>query len=109
MIVIITHILKSAYYREFSIYRKHTFTGKCTHFDSFLPWKHRTACLRSLLSRVYKICSPSNLKQELNFIKRIALWNGTPKQVVFALTKRFRQYHDTNTDTDETTDTIKLH
>ena len=36
---------------RFSIYRKHTFTGQYTHFDSFVPWKHRTACLRSLLSR----------------------------------------------------------
>ena len=23
---------------KFSIYRKHTFTGQCTHFDSFVPW-----------------------------------------------------------------------
>ena len=89
---------------KFSIYRKNTFTGQYTYFDSFEPWKHRTAWLRSLLSRVYKICSPSNLKQELNFIKRIASWNGFPKQVVSALIKRFRQHHDTNNDTDETTD-----
>ena len=88
----------------FSIYRKHTFTGQYTHFDSFVPWKHRTAWLRSLLSRVYKICSPSNLKQELNFIKRIASWNGFPKQVISALIKRYRQHRDTNNDTDETTD-----
>ena len=89
---------------KFSIYRKHTFTGQYAHFDSFVPWKHRTAWLRSLLSRVYKICSPSNLKQELNFIKRIASWNGFPKQVVSALIKRFKRHHETNNDADETTD-----
>ena len=61
---------------KFAIYRKHTFTGQYTHFDSFVPWKHRTAWLRSLLSRVYKTCSPSKLRQELNFISRIASWNG---------------------------------
>ena len=89
---------------RFSIYRKHTFTGQYTHFDSFVPWKHRTAWLRSLLSRAYKICSPSNLQRELNFIRRIASWNDFPKQVVSSLIKRFRQHHDTNNDTNETND-----
>ena len=59
---------------------------------------------KSLLSRAYKICSPSNLKRELNFIRRIASWNDFPKQVVSSLIKRFRQHHDTNNDTNEMND-----
>ena len=49
--------------------RKRTFTGQYTHFDSFVPWKHRIAWIRSLLSRIHKICSPTKLSQELQFVK----------------------------------------
>ena len=62
---------------KFSIYRKHKFTGQYTHFDSYLPWKHRIAWIRihSLLCRIANICSPSKLTQEMQFIKKIASWN----------------------------------
>ena len=74
---------------KFSLYRKHTFTGQYTHFDSFVPWKHRIAWIRSLLSRIHKICSPTKLSQELQFLKKITCWNGYPKQVVSTLIQRF--------------------
>ena len=75
---------------KFSLYRKRTFTGQYTHFDSFVPWKHRIAWIRSLLSRIHKICSPTKLSQGLQFLKKIASWNGYPKHVVSLLIKRFK-------------------
>ena len=76
---------------KFSIYRKHTFTGQYTHFDSFVPWKHRIAWICSLLCRITTICSPSKLNHELQFVKKIASWNGFPKHIVSSLIKRFNR------------------
>ena len=92
---------------KFSIYRKHTFTGQYTHFDSFVPWKHRIAWIRSLLCRITTICSPSKLTHELPFIKKIASWNGFPKHIVSSLIKRFnkRTTNDIDNNTTEMNDT----
>ena len=87
---------------EFSIHRKPTFSGQYTHFESFVPWKHRTAWLRSLFSRVYRICSPSKRKQELQFIKRIASWNGFPEQVASSIMTQFNKPTKNHTDNDST-------
>ena len=87
---------------EFSIHRKPTFSGQYTHSESFVPWKHRTAWVRSLLSRMYRICSPSKPNQELQFIKRIASWNGFPKQVVSSIMTKFNKPTKDHTDNDST-------
>ena len=92
---------------KFSIYRKHTFTGQYTHFDSFVPWKHRIAWIRSLLGRINKISSPTKLAQELQFLKKIASWNGYPERVVFSLIKRFNQ-NTTNDQDNNTTESNEL-
>ena len=90
---------------KFSLYRKRTFTGQYTHFDSFVPWKHRIAWIRSLLSRIHKICSPTKLSQELQILKKIASWNGYPKHVVPLLLKRFKQHQSTNNEDNNETET----
>ena len=94
---------------KFSIYRKRTFTGQYTHFDSYLPWKHRIACIRSLLCGITNICSPSKLSQEMQFIKKIASSNVFPKHVISSLKKRFtnqkEQIKDKDNNTTETNDT----
>ena len=92
---------------KFSIYRKHSFTGQYTHFVSFVPWKDRFAWIRSLLCRITTICSPSKLTYELQFIKKIAPWNGFPKHIVSSLIKRFNQKatNDINNNTTEMNDT----
>ena len=81
---------------QLPIYRKHTFTEQYAHFDSFVQWKHRIALIRFLLSRIYKIYSPTELPQELQFLKKIASWNGCPKQVVSTLIKRFKHQSKSN-------------
>ena len=75
------------------------------HFDSFVPWKHRIAWIRSLLSRIHKICSPTKLSQELQFLKKIASWNGYPKHVVSLLIKRFKQHQSTSNEDNNETET----
>ena len=73
-----------------------------TLIDSFIPWKHRIAWIRSLLSRIQKICSPTKLLQELQFLKKIASWNGYPKQVVSSLKKRSKHQSTSNENNNET-------
>ena len=90
---------------KFSLYRKHTFTGQYTHFDSFVPWKHRIGWIRSLLSRIHKICSPTKLSKELQFLKKIASWNGYPKHFVSLLIKRFKQPQSTSNENNNETET----
>ena len=40
-----------------SIYRKPTFSGIYTHFDSFLPSSNKTGLLHTLLDRCFWICA----------------------------------------------------
>ena len=65
-----------------SIFRKNTNTGLYTHFTSYVPWIHRTAWIKSLTSCASRICSPNKLSSEINFIKKLASWNGFPISVV---------------------------
>ena len=65
-----------------SIYRKDTNTGLYVSYTSFVPWTHRTAWIRSLLTSALKICSSNKLSQELKLIKRFASWNDFPKYIV---------------------------
>ena len=40
-----------------SPYRKPTFSGICTHFDSFLPSTYKIRMIHVLLSGCFRICS----------------------------------------------------
>ena len=40
-----------------SAYRKPTFSGICTHFDSFLPSNYDIGVIHTLLCRCFQICS----------------------------------------------------
>ena len=42
---------------DITIYRKPTHTGQYTHLSSFTPWSRKTAWIRALVNRAYKICS----------------------------------------------------
>ena len=59
-----------------SIFRKNTFTGQYVNINSFTTWKWKTAWLRSLIDRAFKICTKGHLHLELTKIKRFASWNG---------------------------------
>ena len=60
-----------------SIYRKKTFTGLYTKWDSFTPRKYKINLVRTLAYRCIRICSSPRLLQfALDDLKRILLLNG---------------------------------
>ena len=65
-----------------SIYRKPTFTGLYTPWDSFSATRYKTNTVRALVNRAVRICSPSLLDDELENIRRIFLRNGYPGSVL---------------------------
>ena len=65
-----------------SVYRKPTFTGQYTRWDSFAPTNQKIALIRSLTTRAMKICSPSTLNAEVSKLKEIFGDNGYPSYVV---------------------------
>ena len=71
------------------IYRKDTFTGQYTNFDSFVPWRHKISWVRALIDRVHRICTPNKIKTELLLIGQFLSWNGFPKRIAKSLIKRF--------------------
>ena len=71
------------------IYRKDTFTGHFTHFDSFVPWSWKISWMRSLITRMHFICDKKHVKEELTRIRTFASWNGFPVRVRNSLTSKF--------------------
>ena len=62
-----------------SVYRKPTFSGVYTHFDSFLPEVYKVGMICTLAYRCIKICSDwAKFHEELNFLKEVFLKNGYP-------------------------------
>ena len=66
-----------------SIYRKKTFTGLYTKWDSFTPSKYKVNLIRTLTFHCFRICSsPSLLRSCLNELRKLLLQNGYPASVV---------------------------
>ena len=65
-----------------AVYRKPTFTGQYLRWESFTPIKRKASLLSTLVHRALKICSKSQLKEEINRIKEILLDNGYPEDFV---------------------------
>ena len=62
-----------------SVYRKKTFTGLYTKWDSFTPRKYKINLIRSLTYRYFRICSsPELLQSDLNDLRKLLLQNGYP-------------------------------
>ena len=56
-----------------SVYRKPTFSGVQTHFDSFLPDTYKTGMIYTLPNRFYWICSSwSMLHQQFILLRDIS-------------------------------------
>ena len=56
------------------IYRKDTFSGQYTNFESFVPWRHKISWVRALIDRVHRICTPNKIKTELKLIRKFLSW-----------------------------------
>ena len=65
-----------------SIYRKLTFTGLYTRWDSFAPTGQKISLIKSLASRALRICSVSTLPEELRRLSTIFVKNGYPSNLV---------------------------
>ena len=62
-----------------SVYRKSTFTGLTSKFQSATPMKYKMNLIMTLVTRAYKICSSYvNLHGELEFLRLILRKNGYP-------------------------------
>ena len=62
-----------------TVYRKPTFSGVYTHFESFLPTIYKFGMVYTLAYRCFKICSDwSKFNEELSFLKQVFLKNGYP-------------------------------
>ena len=54
-----------------TVYRKPTFSGVYTHFESFLPTIHKFGMIYTLVYHCFKICSDwTKFHEELNFLKK---------------------------------------
>ena len=60
-----------------SIYRKDTNTGLYVNYTTFVPWTHRTAWIRSLVTHALK-SNNNKLSQESKLIKKLISWNHFP-------------------------------
>lgn len=66
-----------------SIYRKKTFTGLYTKWDSFTPRKYKINLIRTLTYRCFRICStPSLLQSALKDLRNLLLQNGFPLGII---------------------------
>ena len=66
-----------------SIYRKKTFTGLYTKWDSFTPRKYKINLIRSLTYRYYRLCSSGSLLQSaLHDLRKLLLQNGYPQGII---------------------------
>ena len=63
-------------------YRKPTFTGLYTRWDSFCSPGRKIALIRSLASRAKRICSPEYLSAEVVMLKSILQKNGYPVPIL---------------------------
>ena len=62
-----------------TVYRKPTFSGVYTHFESFLPTIYKFGMVYTLAYRCFKICSDwTKFHEELRFLKQVFLENGYP-------------------------------
>ena len=65
-----------------SVYRKPTFSGLYTRWDSFCSKAHKIGLVKSLLSRSRRICSKSTIDAELSTLQELFVCNGYPLSLV---------------------------
>ena len=65
-----------------SVFRKPTWTGQYTHFQSFVPLRQKRNLVRTLTHRAKRICSTDTLESELAYIADVLKENGYPDRFV---------------------------
>ena len=73
-----------------TIYRKPTFSGAYSNFESFLPSVYKFGIVYTLVYRCFCICSNwTQLHNELIFLKGIFRKNGYPENFIDKCFKKF--------------------
>jgi hypothetical protein len=73
-----------------SVYRKPTFSGVYTHFDSYLPTVYKDSLVSTLLYRAYRICTNwEQIHVEITRIKQLMCRNVYPEQYIDKLVSAF--------------------
>ena len=73
-----------------NVYRKPTFSGVYTHFESFLSATYKFDVVYTLAYRCFRICSDwTKFNQELRFLKGVFLKNGYPSRFIDSCFKKF--------------------
>ena len=72
-----------------TVYRKPTFSGVYTHFESFLPTIYKFGMVYTLAYRCFKICSDwTKFHEELSFLKQVFLKPGILSHLVITVLKQ---------------------
>ena len=73
-----------------TFYRKKTFSGVYTNFNSFIPETYKTGLIESLLFRCFNLCSDFvKFHHEINILKGILYKNSYPRDFVYKRIKNF--------------------
>ena len=72
------HVIRATEDFSTTIYRKPTFSGLYTRWDSYCAPSQKFALIRSLALRAKRICSPEHLAGEIDNLKTIFTRNGYP-------------------------------
>ncbi|CAF4942844.1 unnamed protein product, partial [Rotaria socialis] len=90
---------------ETTIYRKPTFTGLITNWNSYVPIEYKKSSITSMTDRALRICSTYQLlSTEFNEIRKIAKLNDYPTSMVDTLIGiKFSKYRNKQQSNEPTT------
>ena len=87
------HVKRTDIGSDTSVYLKPIFTGQYLSWESFSPLKCKIGLIARLVHQVLIICTKRRLNGEIEWIKKILLDNGYPKNVVNdQFTKKINQF-----------------
>nr|CAH8833466.1 unnamed protein product [Trichobilharzia regenti] len=65
-----------------NLHSQSTWTGKYTHFHSFVPIKYKRNLVKTLSHRVRAICSKEVIEDELSIVYDTSIENGYPEKLM---------------------------
>ena len=73
-----------------SVYRKPTFTGLFTNFNSFIPFAYKQNLVSCLIHRIFNLCSSyENFHKQLEVVRKLFNSNGFPSHMFDRIVRRF--------------------
>ena len=92
-----------------STFRKNTFTGLLTKYNSFLHQQYKTGLISCLLYRSWKLCSSMAMfEEEISFLKTLFLQNRFPLDLFLEETSKFKSKHCATPEATQPTDLVTL-